>query len=167
MAKAGDIVVYRRDVCKVKGLAKKYRNDEDYYILSPLDDDTLTVYTTIANAKKLFRPVISRKEAKELIERIPSIEPVEVGDRMIETVYKELIHSDEHEDLVRIIKTAYLRSEAKLKKGLRRSEKDKMYFRMAEKMLYSELAASLEKTYDETEEYVVTQVRLFGASQTF
>ncbi len=160
MSKAGDIIVYRRDVCKVKGLAEKYRNDEDYYILSPLNDDTLTVYTSVKSAKKLFRPVISRLEAEELIARIPDIEPVDIEGRMIEAVYKELIHSDEHEDLVRIIKTAYIRGEAKLRKGLRRGEKDKMYFRMAEKMLYNELAASLEKTYDETEEYVVSRVRL-------
>lgn len=163
MAKAGDIIVYRRDVCKVKGLAENYRNDEDYYILVPLNDDTLTVYTSVKSAKKLFRPVISRDEAEELIERIPDIQPVEIDGRMAEAVYKELIHSDEHEDLVRIIKTAYLRSEEKLQKGLKRNEKDKMYFRMAEKMLYSELAASLEKTYDETEEYVVNRVRLFDS----
>lgn len=157
MATIGDIVVYRRDVCKVKGLAEKYRDDEDYYILTPLDDETLTVYISVEKSKELFRPVMSRDEAEALIEKIPSIEPVEVGDRMIESVYRELIHTDEHEDLVRIIKTCYLRNAAKLSKGQRRSEKDKMYFRMAEKMLYRELAASLDKTYDETADYILGQ----------
>ncbi|OYX43770.1 hypothetical protein B7Y94_00960 [Candidatus Saccharibacteria bacterium 32-49-12] len=165
MAKSGDIVVYRRDVCRVKDLIKKYRNDEDYYVLLPLNDETLTVYVSVENAAKLFRPVISREEAEELISKIPSIEPVEVGDRMIENVYRDLIHSNEHEDLVRVIKTAYLRSEEKLQKGLRRSEKDKTYFRMAEKILYSELSVCLEKTYNETEEYVVSQVRLLNAAK--
>ena len=165
MAKSGDIVVYRRDVCRVKDLIKKYRNDEDYYVLLPLNDETLTVYVSVENAAKLFRPVISREEAEELISKIPNIEPVEVGDRMIENVYRDLIHSNEHEDLVRVIKTAYLRSEEKLQKGLRRSEKDKTYFRMAEKILYSELSVCLEKTYNETEEYVVSQVRLLNAAK--
>lgn len=162
MVSIGDIIMHRRDVCRVKGVAEKYRDDEDYYVLAPLDDDTLTVYVLKVNAEKLFRPVMSRDEAEQLIARIPEIEPVDIGDRMIESVYKELIGSDAHEDLVRIIKTAYVRSEAKLSKGLRRTEKDKMYFRMAEKILYSELAASLEKTYEETEEYIVDQVRVLS-----
>lgn len=165
MAKSGDIVVYRRDVCKVKGLAEKYRDNEDYYILAPLDDDTLTVYISVEKSKELFRPVMSREDAEALIAKIPSIDPVDVGDRMIETVYRELIHTDQHEDLVRIIKTCYLRNEAKVSKGQRRSEKDKMYFRMAEKMLYRELAASLDKTYDETADYIVGRLEAVDAQQ--
>ncbi|OYW86387.1 hypothetical protein B7Z17_00520, partial [Candidatus Saccharibacteria bacterium 32-49-10] len=70
------------------------------------------------------------------------------------------LESENHEDLIRIIKTAYMRGEEKLNRGQQRNEKDKQYFRLAEKTLYNEFAVVLDKSYEDTKAYVVSQAAL-------
>ena len=76
----------------------------------------------------------------------------------LENIYKDLFNSEKHVDLVKIIKTAYLRGEEKIEKGQSRSEKDKIFFRKAENALYSELAVVLGKSVEDTRAYVVDRV---------
>lgn len=60
---------------------------------------------------------------------------------MIENAYKTLMHSGAHEYLIKII-----------------SEIDDSYFRTTEKFLYNEFSIVLNKTYDETKDYVINEV---------
>ena len=41
MYKVDDYLIFGKDVCKVKGVEEKKYNDEDYYILAPIKDETL------------------------------------------------------------------------------------------------------------------------------
>lgn len=159
MFKVGDIVVHKRDICKITGIVKNYRLDEDYYTLSPIDDSSLVIHTPVLDERGLIRSVISKKEAESLIKEIPNIATIEFNDdRSLEVKYNALIDSGKNEDLIQIIKTTYLRREEKENKGKKVNEKDKNYFRLAEKMFYSELSVVLDKTYDETKDYVVSKV---------
>ena len=49
MYKINDYVVYKRDVCIVKDIKDNYRNNEGYYILYPIDDDSLKIEVPISN----------------------------------------------------------------------------------------------------------------------
>lgn len=158
MVKTGQTVVYRGNVCYVKELVKQYRGEEDYYKLVPVYDASMTIHTPVATIEDLARPVISKREVERLIRRMPDIECVTAENRTLEHTYKALLDSKNHEDLIRIIKTAYMRGEEKLNRGQQRNEKDKQYIRVAEKTLYSEFAVVLNKSYDETKAYVVSQV---------
>lgn len=158
MVSIGDVVVYGQEVCTVVGKEKKGPDQEDYYVFCPVDDETMTIYAPKKFAKARTRPIITPEGAEALIDRIPDIETVDVDDRSIEDVYKKLMKSGAPEDLVKVVKTAYLRSEAKHQKGLKKSEKDKTYFRAAEKLLYSELSVVLERTYDDTRDYLMSRV---------
>lgn len=158
MYKVGDFVVYRRDVCKVVGLSKKYRNDEDYYKLAPTSDLTLTINTSVMDSNKLFRPVMSNADAQKLIAGIKDINTIVSDENLLEPIYKDLVSSGNQEDLMKVIKTTYFRRENRPANGKKCSEKNKVYFRMAEKMLYRELAVALNKTYDETKEYIVGKI---------
>ena len=53
-----------------------------------------------------------------------------------------------------------MRGEEKLNRGQQRNEKDKQYFRLAEKTLYNEFAVVLDKSYEDTKAYVVSQAAL-------
>lgn len=158
MLKVGQTIMYRRDVCTVKQRLKNFREDQDYYKLAPHYDQSLLINAPVDSVNQSFRKLLTRTEIDSLISNIPDIQCVDVEDRTLEAVYKDLYHSEKHEDLVKIIKTAYMRGEKKLQKGLKRSERDKEYFRKAEKALYSELAVVLGKTVDDTREYVVGRV---------
>lgn len=158
MYEIGDIVVHKNGVCRIKDIAEKYRKDEDYYVLETLGEEPLTIRVPKSKSKKLFRPILTKAEAEELIDLISGVDAVQVDSRMPEHTYKALIEKGTHEALVCIIKTAYSRSRKRENRGLKVAEKDKMYFRMAEKMLYGELSVVLNMTLDETRDYVVDRV---------
>lgn len=156
MYKIGEYIVYNKEVCLIKDIKNKYINDIDYYVLRPLDDKSLNIKIPV-NSESI-RKIIDKKEALKLIEEIPTIEIIEINDKNIESIYKQYINSSDLRDLVKIIKTTYLRNEDRLKSKRKIGEIDDQYFKKAEKLLYDELSISLNKTYDETKDFVVNKV---------
>lgn len=159
MYKVNDYVVYKKSVCKVKEIKNNKLNGIDYYILVPIDDDSLIIDVPVDNRMGYLRDVISKKETEELINSIPSIEPLDnIDDKYIEKTYKDLISGD-YKDLIKIIKTSYLRNEMRSKNNRRPSDKDLNYFNQAEKYLYNELSISLNMSFNDTKNYIVTRVQ--------
>jgi CarD family transcriptional regulator len=155
MFEVGDIVVHKCDICKITYIVKDFREGEDYYTLAPLYDNSLIIHTPVSNKYKLLRHIISGQDAEIIIQKIPNIKIIEADDdRALEGEYSKLINSGKHEDLVRIIKTTYLHKEEKENNGKKANEKDKKYFKQAEKLFYTELSIALGKTYQETKEYI-------------
>lgn len=157
MFEVGDYVVYKRDVCKICG--EKVLNDRKYYVMHPIDDETLTINVPIDNSFGHLRPTLSKEEAENLIGKMPEIPVIETMDRMIENQYRPLLQSGKLEDLICIIKTSYLRNDERKKNGKKIGEIDDSYFKLAEKILYNELSISFGKSYDDTKDYVIESVR--------
>ena len=156
MKRVGDYIVYRRDVCKIIDL-KKY-NNIDYYVLSPLNDISLHINVPVDNKLGYIRDLMSKEEVSNLISKISSIELIDEEDRRLEFKYKELLDSGNHEDLVKIIKTSYLKNKKRLDNNKKISEKDKHYFDLAEKYLYNEISIVLNKDYEETKRYLISTI---------
>lgn len=151
-----DYVMYRRDVCKIVGIKQNKINQKDYYILTPIEDGSLIIDVPVDNQKGFLRQIMTKKEAENLIKKIKDIKPLEnINDKNIENTYKELITNVTHENLIKIIKTSYLRNEARIHEKRKPSEKDSKYFEQAEKYLYNELAVALGKSFDETKAYII------------
>ena len=156
MFEENSYVMYKKNVCKVRGIRHNKMNENDYYILLPIDDISLTIDVPTDNRMGYLRNIISKEKAEKIVKNIKSIEPLEnINDKNVESTYKELIHKGNHDDLVRIIKTSYLRNEARINDRKKASEKDTKYFDLAEKYLYNELSFALNKTFEETKEYIV------------
>lgn len=51
---------------------------------------------------------------EEIIQSIPTIETIKSDSKILEQEYKLLIQSGTHEDLIKIIKTTYLRNKERL-----------------------------------------------------
>ena len=155
MYKENDIVVYKKDVCKIIGI--KELNNVKYYVMHKVDDLSLTI--TIPIDSKLIRNVINKEEVENIINEIPNIEPLsDIDDKYIENKYKELLHSGSYKDLITIIKSAYIRNNDRIKNNKKTSEKDTKYFDLAEKYLYTELAVALDMSVLETQNYVINKV---------
>ena len=159
MYKSGDVVVYRRDVCRIKELKEHYFFDKTYYIMSPVDDASLVTSVPVDTTSYL-RNVITKEEAEELISKIPYIETVQASDRGIEYEYKykRLLGENTLESLIKIIKTTYMRNVKRLEQNKKISEKDEQYFNQAERRLYNELSISLQLSFDDTKQYVIDSV---------
>ena len=153
MYKKGEYVVYRHDVCRVNDI--KERSGKIYYVMAPIDDESLTINIPVEDKMGFLRDVISIDKANELIRKIPKINPIEdINEKNIEGKYKELLNDGGYENLVRIIKTTYLRNESRVNNKKKASEKDTTYFDLAEKYLYNELSIALNMTVNEVKNYI-------------
>ena len=157
MYKSGDVVVYGRDVYRIKDVKDNYLFNKNYYIMNPIDDDSLVTSVPVDTTSYL-RDVITKEEAEDLIAKIPSIEIVQASDRDIEYEYKQLLRENTLEALIKIIKTTYMRNMMRQNQNKRISEKDEQYFNQAERRLYNELSISLHLTFDDTKQYVIDSV---------
>ena len=157
MYKIGDYVVYKRDVCKVVDYKEKHINDNDYYSLVLVFDDTLRINVRVNSG--FIRNVLSKNEVEAIIDNIVNVDVIDIPDKMIENEYKRLLHDGGYEGLIKIIKTTYLRNEDRLNNKKKISEKDDNYFKLAEKYLYSELSVSLGMEFDEFKKYVIDKLK--------
>ncbi len=159
MYKINDYLIYGKDVCKVFEINEKKFNNEDYYLLKPIKDLSLKIETPVSSKK--IRPLITKEELNKLIKKIKDIKPIETtNDKLIEAEYKKLLATNTHEDLIKIIKTTYLRNKKRLDNNKKLAEKDKSYFELAEEYLYTEFSVVLGYTFEQTKEYVISQVLL-------
>lgn len=159
MYKKNDYVVYKRNVCKIKDIKENTLMGKTYYVMTPLDDNSLIIDIPIDNENNFLRDIISKEDAEKIIEKIKDIEPLEItNDKNIEFQYKEMLNTGKHENYIKIIKTTYLRNENRINKKKRISEIDNTYFNLAEKYLYNELSISLNKSIEEIKEYIFEKV---------
>ena len=157
MYKKDEYVVYRHNVCKIKDIKK--HSGKLYYVMAPIDDESLIINIPIENKIDFLRDIISTNDAKELIKKIPKIKPIEdINERNIVNQYKELLNNGSYENLIKIIKTTYLRNENRINNKKKVSEKDTTYFELAEKYLYNELSIALNMTFEEVKNYIFESV---------
>lgn len=159
MYKVNDIVVYKRDLCKVVEIRKNKLTNLDSYIMVPILDESLKIEVPVDNDLSYIRSVISKEEADNLIKKIPNIKTLQLDSKNLDSEYKYLYNSASLEDLITIIKTTYLRNDERLKTRKKVSEKDSVFFEKAEKSLYNELAISYNMNYENTRDYVINEMK--------
>ena len=110
------------------------------------------------NEKEIFEKEGANKIAiaHNKNDKIETLENLD--NKYIEKTYKELLYNGDIEDLIKIIKTTYIRNDNRLKSNKKISDKDKTYFEKAEEYLYNELSISLDMSFDETKDYIINEV---------
>ena len=121
MFQVNDVVIYgHHGVCEITnvGTLKMPMADQEklYYTLRPVYHKESSVYAPVENRKIVMRSVITKEEAMQTCDC---------------------------EELVKIIKTLYLRKQQRLGSGKKVTVVDEKYFRQAEDKLYEELAYAL------------------------
>ena len=158
MFKIGDKVVYKRNVCTISDININKFTGKECYELIPIDDDSLKI-TVPLELEDTIRNVINKKEIESIIKSIPNVKVISsMNEKNIENEYKKCLDDLTHENLIKIIKTTYLRNKIRTDSKKKISDKDDMYFKMAEKLLYTEFSVSLNMSYEDTKEYVVSNV---------
>ena len=147
----GVCVVEEITTLDIAGVDKK----REYYILKPLYLSSSTVYIPVDTAEGSMRKVLAHEEAESLIHRIPEIPLITIAnDKLLEQEYKNCLKTSNCQDLIRIIKTIYLRKRAREEAGRKETAVDARYFRIAEDQLYGELAVSLDMPRESVENYI-------------
>jgi CarD family transcriptional regulator len=156
----GDYVVCgNKGVCKVDQITTLditgVDKTEEYYILKPVYSSASTVYVPVSLAEESVRPVLSHKEASELVGEIPAIPEITIAnEKLLEQQYKGCIRSNDARELVSLLKTLYNRKQQRIAAGRKETALDAKYFRMAGDFFYGELAISLDIPREEVESFI-------------
>lgn len=103
--------------------------------------------------------IITREEAERLIDEIPSIETLSIeNEKFREDSYKKCIRTCECRDLLRIIKTIYVRKQARMIHGKKTTATDERHLKLAEDHLYSEFSMLLDIPKEHMADYIEQRV---------
>lgn len=172
MFSIGDIVVYRHHVCKIAKVRENYFDNEDYFELHTLFENTLKLYIAISKAEPpACRSVMTKEQALALIDKIPFAEPIDekalaknagtsaLVERRIKEEYDRRLKSADLEDMLPILKSVHEHCIKREEMGRKITMTDKKYFDTVERMLCDELAVALDIGRDEIKDYLANRVQ--------
>lgn len=157
------VVVGNKGVCAVDEITtlniSGVDKEREYYILKPVYVPGSTVYMPVDTAKESMRSVLTKEEAKQLIDEIPRIPLITItNDKLLEQEYRGCMKTNCCEEWVKIIKTIYIRKQKRLEAGRKVTAIDAKYFRIAEDNLYGELAVALNIPKAEVQTYITSEI---------
>lgn len=156
MFQPGDLVVYgAAGVCRVDAItemASTSGGKRACYVLDPLRQDGV-IYTPVDNDKVPIRPVLSAREAEELIDRIPTIQLAE-DQRDPARRYQSALRSGDCQDLVGVMKSIGVKRRQAEARKRPLAMADERCMRQAERNLYGELSAALDIPFEEVQAYI-------------
>lgn len=160
MFEKGEYIIYgTTGVCEVMDITTisldGIPSEKLYYILRPCYKSGSKVFTPVDNQTTPMRKILNRIEASALIDDIPNIQELWVGnDKQREDQYKQAIKSCECIEWIRIIKALYQRSRERIAQGKKITATDERYLRLAQDNLYSELSIPLEIPKEQMDNYI-------------
>ena len=163
MFKPGDDIVYGvNGVCRVESVGSLdmpgAKKDRIYYTLVPYHGGNGKIFTPADNEKVIIRSVISKDEAMDIINNIKDIGTLSLkDDKKRECDYKEAINKCDCRELVKLIKTIYLRRQQRVSAGRRSTSEDEKYLSLAEERLYGEFAVTLGIKKEEVKDYIISR----------
>ncbi len=166
MFQVNDIVIYgSHGVCQITSIGtlsiSMADKNKPYYTLRPLYQKSAAVYAPVENNKTIMRYILSKKEAEDLIADLPRIESVWItNEKDRELQYKAALQTCDCRELIKIIKTLYMRKEARIQSGKKVTAIDEKYFRLAESQLYEELACALDIKREQVAPYIADSLLL-------
>ena len=172
MYQIGDLILYGgTGVCRVAEIITKKTGrtepERQYYVLEPLYQ-TGTITTPVDNDKVFTRPVISRDEAMELIDQIPSIDVQAYHNQnlqQLENHYRSQMGDHDCLSLLRLTMSAYRKKVEREQKKLKFGAVDRRYMERAEDLLYGELAVALGIERDSVQQFIAQRLQLLAAAE--
>lgn len=152
MFKVGDLIIYStHGVCKIDDICEKKFQDvtREYYILHPLDDPELTISVPVDNEKVVMLEIMDEKEARNILKSFeePGIEWIDDAKQR-NRKYSSLINKGDRDAIVKIANTLMRKQKEAKEKKERMYDQDKKMLEQIQKVIFQELAASLDTTVD-------------------
>lgn len=168
MFKVNDTVMYGRSgVCRIVDICKKnfINNELLYYVLQPVYENKCTIYCPVDSKKVQMRKLLDIDEIRELIRTMPDeITIWDNNDRARRETYDKIIKSGDHRELIKLIKTLYLKRKELNSTGKKFHIADEKAMNDAEKLLYQEFALVLDIQLDEVVPFITGQIEVSGGN---
>ena len=164
MYNVGDIVMYGTfGICKVTAIEKRdfTGEEQEYYILKHTSSEKNTFYVPLSNESALsnMHYVCSKAEVDELISHMNSEGLIWIdNDIKRKEEYSRIIKDADKHEIIRLIKTLYLRRKELAESGKKLRSTDENYLSLAENMLFEEFAFALDINRSEVVEYIENHI---------
>jgi CarD family transcriptional regulator len=165
MYQVGDFVFYgNMGVCKIENISVQTLQGVDenqlYYTLNPLFEKCV-VYTPVTNPKVFMRSIISKDEAQQLIDRIPTIRAHAYHSKAIKDLtrhYEASMKSYDCDDLIELTMSIYAKKTEAEEQKRKLGSVDEKFMKRAEDLLFGELSVALGIEKDDVAEYIAVKV---------
>jgi len=165
MFQINDVLIYgTQGVCKIVDIADKTISGakKRYYVLKPINDRSATIYAPTDNEiiMKKMRRLLSTEEINALIDSMPEDDTVWIAnDSERKELYKRIIMSGAHLDLIKMIKAIYTHKQEREAAGKRLHISDLNFFKDAEQILYHEFQYVLNlSNKDDLMAYIINRI---------
>ncbi len=165
MFKIADKVVYgETGVCLIEDICEREfikKQKKMYYVLRPVQSDGNVIYAPIENRKIAMRKIITKNQAENLIKCIPTIiENINADAELTMQDYKNEIISHNLDKLVELTARIYNKKKCVQLQKKRLNSIDEKYMKIAENLLFGELAEALEINIDEVQAYISKNIEI-------
>lgn len=165
MFEIGDYVVYgNAGVCKVSDITKMnfagLDKNKPYYVLDPVFQNG-TIYSPTDNDSIMIRPIITKEDAVNLIDAIPSMDGDAYYNSSLQQLsqhYKDFLQSYDCEDLVEMTKSIYSKKREVEDRQRPLGQVDKRFMKQAEDLLFGELAVALGIEKEQVFDYIEARI---------
>ena len=130
-------------------------SEKEYYVMQPCGKTDGSVYAPVNAEKTNMRRIMTREEAEQLLRTASTIQLLDFHNRkLLEEACKECIRSCDPEELMRVIRTLYIRKQERLRQGKKMTLTDIHYMEQAENILYMELSIIFDRPKDEIPAFI-------------
>lgn len=165
MYKVGDLIIYGNSgVCRVQDITSidhdGVEHETPYYVLTPLYSNC-TIYVPTDTTKIFMRPIITKKEAEQLIDMIPSIQVEAFHSSAMNQLighYKASLETHECSDLLELCMSTYAKKQDAEQQKRKFGAVDEKFMKRAEGLLFGELASALGIERDQVTDYIAERI---------
>ncbi|MCR5657149.1 MAG: CarD family transcriptional regulator [Butyrivibrio sp.] len=164
MLNKGDCVVYgNHGLCEVKDILVpsflERGNETLYYSMVSSIDSKGVLYVPVEGAEDKMRDAIDADEAEGLIDDIDALEEYDFPQgKKAEAVIVDVIKRNNAPEMMCLVKSLRKIKAERAAEGKKFASMDEKYLGIAEKLLYSEMAYSMEAKMDAVRERVTSEL---------
>ena len=153
MFNIGDVIIYSsHGLCQIDDICEKTYGDSTgtYYVLHPLDNARLIINIPIDSEKIVMQNVLNKEEAEEILHSFqqPGIEWIE-NARERTKKYKSLVNTGNRTVIAQVAVTLMEKKREADEDEKKLDGDDRALLANIEKIMYKELAVSLDTSYEE------------------
>ncbi|NLN84045.1 MAG: hypothetical protein GX138_06775 [Firmicutes bacterium] len=161
MFNVDDLVLYGfTGVCRVaeiKAISFDDPNEKElYYVLEPLYQEC-TISTPVDNTRIPMRAILTKKEAEDLIDRIPELDTEMFHSSVLRELtefYDQYLNTYEADKLIQLCLSIYNKRDIQREINKKLGATDERYLKQAESLLFGEFAVIFEKDPEEIADFI-------------
>ncbi len=164
MLNVGECVIYgSHGLCRIEDVLVPpflgRGEEKDYYQMVSAVDAGSVLYVPVDGAEDKIREYLSPDDAEELIDDIEYSPELELPDgKKAEPAIKDIIKRNIADEMMSLVKSLHKIKAVRESEGKKFASLNEKYLNIAEKLLYTELAFSLETEKDEIKRRVLEEL---------